>query len=157
MTSPSIIPNTFTLERALPHPPEAVFAALSNPAIKRLWFAEGHSHDVETYDLDFRTGGLEHAVYRFREGTPFPGVELASTGFIHDIVPNRRLVMSATMTIGGRPISVALATFELLPTATGTDLLFTHQAVFFEGADGPDMRKDGWVKLFDKLEKELAN
>ena len=156
MTSLLIIPNTFVLERTLPKPPESVFAALSDPAIKRQWFAEGHSHDVETFELDFRVGGLEHASYRFREGTPFPGVELASLGFIHDIVPNRRLVMSATMTIGGRPISVALATFELQPAESGTTLTFTHQAVFFEGADGPDMRKDGWVKLFDKLEKELS-
>ena len=54
-------------------------------------------------------------------------------------------------------LSVMLATVELRPTEHGTTLLFTHQAVFLEAADGPEMRKYGWNKLLDSLAKELAN
>jgi hypothetical protein len=43
-----------------------------------------------------------------------------------------------------------------VPTEKGTDLILTHQAAFFEGADGPKMRQDGWRKLLEKLAKELA-
>jgi uncharacterized protein YndB with AHSA1/START domain len=48
-----------------------------------------------------------------------------------------------------------LGTVELLRTEKGTDLLFTHQAAFFEGADGPEMREEGWRKLFERLKAEL--
>ena len=34
--------------------------------------------------------------------------------------------------------------------------MFTEQAAFFEGADGPQMREDGWRKLLDQLAAELA-
>jgi hypothetical protein len=43
-----------------------------------------------------------------------------------------------------------------LPADKGTDLIFTHQAVFFEGADGPQMREGGWRSLFDRLATELV-
>jgi len=43
-----------------------------------------------------------------------------------------------------------------LPTERGTDLIFTDQGAYFEGADGPKMREEGWSKLLDGLAKELA-
>jgi len=45
----------------------------------------------------------------------------------------------------------------LLATEKGTDLLFTHQAAFFEGSDGPEMRKGGWEKLLTNLDSELSS
>ena len=73
------------------------------------------------------------------------------------IVPNRRIVFAGKMIIGGQCISAALCTFELLATEKGTDLLFTHQAAFFEGADGPEMRKGGWEFLLTRLGSEAAS
>jgi len=67
------------------------------------------------------------------------------------ILPNRRVVFASKMTLGENCISAALGTIELWATDTGTDLIFTHQAAFFEGADGPEMREVGWQKLLDKL------
>jgi hypothetical protein len=43
-----------------------------------------------------------------------------------------------------------------LPTEKGTDLIFTEQAAFFEGADGPQMREAGWRELLEALARELA-
>ena len=60
------------------------------------------------------------------------------------------------MTIAENIISASLGTIELLPTEGGTDLVFTHQAAFFEGADGPEMRQEGWRKLLDQLTVELT-
>jgi hypothetical protein len=51
------------------------------------------------------------------------------------------------MAVAEKCISASLCTVELLPSDAGTDLIFTHQAAFFEGADGPEMREDGWRKL----------
>ena len=75
--------------------------------------------------------------------------------FYQDIVPNRRIVYTSTMTLGEKRISVSLCTFEFLPAEAGTDLIFTHQAAFFEGADGPAMREGGWRTLFERLTDEI--
>jgi uncharacterized protein YndB with AHSA1/START domain len=133
-----------------------VFAAFADAAKKRRWFAESESHEIEEFEMDFRVGGLERARYRFKEGTPFNGVALANEGSYQDIVPNRRVLTASTMTLGSKRISASLVTIELLPTGQGTDLICTHQGAFFEGADGPQMREDGWRKLFDRLAAELT-
>jgi uncharacterized protein YndB with AHSA1/START domain len=155
MEDRSVIHNTFVIERRYPVKPERVFAAFADPVKKRRWFAEGESHELEEFEMDFRVGGVERAQSRFKEGTPFKGVALTNEGSYQDIVPNRRIVTASAMTFGDKRISVSLVTIELLPTDEGTDLILTHQGVFFEGADGPQIREAGWRQLFERLAKEL--
>ena len=81
---------------------------------------------------------------------------MVSDAISQDIVPDRRVVLAQTMSLGGRHISSALLTFELLAEDGGTTLICTHQAAFYEGSDGPEMRKGGWNALFDRLDRELA-
>jgi hypothetical protein len=45
---------------------------------------------------------------------------------------------------------------ELVPTAQGTDLIFTELAAFFDVADGSKIREVGWREVLEKLGKELA-
>src|SRR6266542_4071845 len=115
MEERSVIHSTFVIERSYPTTPERVFAAFADPATKRRWFAEDKGVAVEEFEMDFRVGGRERARYRFKEGSPFPGTALANDTSYQDIVPNRRVVIAYTMTIGDRRISASLATFELLP------------------------------------------
>jgi uncharacterized protein YndB with AHSA1/START domain len=84
------------------------------------------------------------------------GKTLVNEGIYEDIVPSRRIVSAYRMSMDGKIFSVSLATIELLPAGSGTELLFTHQGAFFEGADGPAMRKNGWEKLLNKLAEELG-
>lgn len=156
MEQQSVIHSTFVIERSYPQSPERVFSAFADAAKKRRWFAEGHGHDIEQFEMDFRVGGAEQLRYRFKEGTPFPGTELTSVGSYQDIIPNRRIVTASTMTLGDKRISSSLVTIELLPTDQGTDLICTHQGAFFEGSGGPQMREAGWRQLFDQLAKELG-
>jgi uncharacterized protein YndB with AHSA1/START domain len=155
MEEQSVIHSTFVIERSYPATPERVFAAFADPAKKRRWFVEGDHHEVEHYELDFRVGGKERAHFRFKEGTPLKGIACVNDTSYQDIVPNRRLVFASTMTVGEKRISASLATVEFLQAETGTDLIFTHQGAFFEGADGPEMREEGWRKLFEQLTKEF--
>ena len=73
-----------------------------------------------------------------------------------DILPNRHIVFAYTMSMGDKRISSSQATVEFLVKDHGTTLVFTEQAAFFEGADGPKMRQDGWTLLLDALGKELS-
>jgi uncharacterized protein YndB with AHSA1/START domain len=156
MEEQSVIHNTFVIERSYPATPERVFAAFADPAKKRRWFAEGSDgHDVEHYELDFRVGGKEVSRFRSKEGTPISGIACVYDACYQNIVPNRRVVSASTMTLGEKCISASLETVEFLRSEAGTDLIFTHQGAFFEGADGPEMRQEGWRKLFERLAEQF--
>jgi uncharacterized protein YndB with AHSA1/START domain len=156
MPNTTVNHSTFVLERSYLKPPARVFAAFADPAKRRRWFAEGDGHDLDHYELDFRVGGFERHRYRMSQGTPVAGLELANECRFEVIAPDELVVMAQTMDLGGRRISASLVTFELRANDAGTNLVLTHQAAFFEGADGPEMRKHGWVALLDKLDAELA-
>jgi uncharacterized protein YndB with AHSA1/START domain len=151
MEKPTVVHSTFAIERSFGVDVGRVFAAFADPAVKRGWYADGKSMDVEKFEMDFRVGGRDHARYRFRAGSPFPGTALIYDTSYHDIVEDRRIVIAYTVTLGEKRVSTSLVTFEFLPTKNGTDLILTEQGAFFEGADGPKMREDGWRVLLEKL------
>jgi uncharacterized protein YndB with AHSA1/START domain len=79
--------GTFTIARELPHAPERVFAAWSDPKAKAAWFS-GPSGQWKPLarEMDFRVGGRERAQGRWTSGvvTDFQAYYL-------DIVPVRRM------------------------------------------------------------------
>jgi uncharacterized protein YndB with AHSA1/START domain len=153
---PSTVHNTFVIEHHYPYPPEKLYAAFSDPARKRRWYADSAERAAEQFAMDFRVGGTESVLYRMGADTPFPGVALSSIGSYQDIVANQRVVIAQTMSLGGRHISSALITFEFVPNAAGADLVLTHQAAFYEGSGGPKMREEGWRNIVDRLTRALA-
>src|SRR5262249_27086772 len=92
MQERSVIHSTFVIERTFSAKPERVFAAFSNPAKKREWYVDRKTMDFEGFEMDFRAGGLEHAVFRFKEGSPFPGKPLVYDTTYQEIVANQRIV-----------------------------------------------------------------
>lgn len=151
MTPSPVEHDELVIERKLRASPERVFAAWADPRQKRRWFAEGEPFVLESFEVDFRVGGVERSRFRLKEGP-----EMTNETYYHDIVENRRIVQSYAMTFGGKRISVSLSTLELTPAEDGTALKFTEQAAFLEGADGIDRRRDGWNVLLDRLTTLLA-
>jgi uncharacterized protein YndB with AHSA1/START domain len=160
MQQPTVNHSSFTLERSFPATPDRVFSAFSDPAKKIRWHADGRNSEILAFEVDFRVGGADHYRYRMTAESPIKGAILSNDTHYLEIQPNRCIVIAYTMGIEtegeNRPFSASLATFELIPTATGTDVFFTEQSAFFEGADGPEMRKQGWTSLLQKLAKVLA-
>ena len=151
-----VIHDSFVLEQTCPAPPGRVFAAFADPERKRAWFVESPSHEVETFEMEFRVGGLETANYRFTAPGPLEGVILADEGTYLDIQPDRRIVSASTMALGGRRLSASLLTITLAPVEAGTRLTCAHQGAFFEGADGPERRQAGWRQRLARLNRTLA-
>ena len=148
--------DSFTLHHSYPHSRERLFAALSDPALKRRWHANPKTA-TELFESDFRIGGADRQRYVLGPDSPFPGCVMENEGRFEDIVEGERIVVSSSMTFGGRRISTSLLTFELSDEQEGCMLTFTHQAVFYEGADGPEMRRGGWETLLDALSRSLAS
>ena len=157
----TVVHSTYRIERTYPASPFRVFSAFADPATKRRWFAEGEGSEVQEFSLDFRVGGRELSRFRFKgdpslgAGAPPAGTELRNDTVYQDIVPERRIVLAYTMSVGDRRISASLATVEMVAAGEGTRLTFTEQGAFFEGADGPQMREKGWGTLLEALGAEL--
>lgn len=152
----STVHDTFVIERSYPHDIASLYHALSDPELKRRWYAAERT-GVMTFELDFRVGGVERQHYALGDDTPFPGTVIENEGRIEDIVPNERIVLTCTTTFGGNRISSALITYQLAADGDATQLTLTHQCAFYDGADGPEMRRGGWETLLDVLARTLAS
>ena len=94
MSTPSIVHSTFVVERTYPVSAARVFAAFSNTATRRRWFAEGEGWQIDEFEVDFRVGGRETSRFRFKDGP-----EVANDTVYQDIVPNRRIVFAYAMMV----------------------------------------------------------
>jgi uncharacterized protein YndB with AHSA1/START domain len=158
MSEKPAVHSTFTIEKTYKASPARVFAAFTDPAKKRRWFAEGHGFAVDEYTMEFRVGGQERSRFRFTggpPGAPPPGTPMGNDTTYLDIVPDQRIVFAYAMLVADRRMSVSLATIELTSSGAGTRLLFTEQAAFFEPADGAKLREAGWRELLGKLEEAV--
>src|SRR5579883_1780581 len=158
MAEPSVVHNTFVLERTFPKSPKTVFSAFADASKKQRWCAEGEGHDLLQYQLDFRVGGTERLQYRLGPGTPVTGMIITNEARYQHIEPEQRIVTATTMDLGEKRILISLVTFEFLPNGSGTDLILTNQGSYLDGVTGltPKMLEAGWRGLLEQLAAELA-
>lgn len=122
-------------EAEYPHPPEAVWRALTEPALLEQWLMK----------TNFRP--VVGAKYRM-DAKPQPGWRGFVEGEVKEVVPHRRLVY----TWEGNEGEVTTVTWDLEPTAKGTRLRLRHAG--FKGLRGMMARlgmNGGWGK---KIKRE---
>ena len=147
-----IYTGTFTIERLYRHAPEKVFRAFADPEAKRAWFAgpKGEWQEGERVH-EFRVGGSDRV-----SGTHKGGMTSLFVSRYHEIVPNTRIVYVYDMHVGGKLISVSLATIELEKASGGTRLVLTEQGAFLDGGEPAyRSRKEGTEYLMGALGASL--
>ena len=148
----TVLHDTFVLERDYPVTPDRVYAAFADLETKERWFGgpDDWTSDGE-HTLDFRVGGHEHEA-----GGPPGGFVSTFDATYLDIIENERIIYSYSMTIDAVPLSVSLATVELVPVTDGTRLRITEHGAYFDTADGPAQRLEGTEHLMGKIGAMLA-
>src|SRR5687767_4418289 len=121
MATMAILHDSFTVQRSFPHCRERLFAALSDPVLRRGWYADV-TMETERFESDFHIGGADRQRYVLRQDAPFPGVVLENEGRFEDIVEGERIVVTTSMAFGGRRISTSLLTFEITEESGGSSL-----------------------------------
>ncbi|MES1156353.1 MAG: SRPBCC family protein [Alphaproteobacteria bacterium] len=154
MTERSVQHANFTIERTFDVSPERVFHAWSDEGARIRWFTEGEGFKRAEYIHNFRVGGRESSTFKIEIMGKLSQFRNDTTYF--DIVDNTRIVFAYSMARDGVVFSVSLATVELHADGKGTRLVFTEQAAFFDDADGPQMREQGWSSLLNSFGKEIA-
>lgn len=147
----NIVFDSFAIERTYKASRSRVFQAWKDPIKKRRWFAEAPGFVIDSYDLDFRVGGFERTRFRYGDGEA-----MTNDTVFHDIAVDERIVASYGMTIGGKTLSVSLATMEIEPHGTGTRLRYTEQGAYYEigGPNAVPGRREGCLELLNRLAKE---
>ena len=132
-------PDTVALDLDLPHPPEKVWRALTDPALLAEWLLP-----VVNFRLE------PGAAFRFQTQA-YPGWDGTVDCRILEIEPQRKLSYAWTV-----PFLDTVVTFTLAPTASGTRLSIV-QAGF-----GPEQKRElggaryGWKMMSGKLVDLLA-
>jgi uncharacterized protein YndB with AHSA1/START domain len=150
MTRSNTVHDTFVVERGYDVPPEQVFKAWSEPAIKARWFAGSSDALGAGYELDFRIGGRE-----VNRGGPPGGPVYTYESQFRDIVPEQRIVYTYEMYADDARLSVSVATVVFRADGDRTHLVLTEQGVFLDGHDTSAQREEGTRSLLASLGAEL--
>jgi uncharacterized protein YndB with AHSA1/START domain len=138
--------ETLVFERTVPATVEQVFEAYANLSKRTDWGAPSENTALIYDAADFSEGGQD----RFRCGAKAnPNIHGVTTYL--DIVPNRRIVSTETITVDGKRLCASLTTLELTPQSAGANLKITTQLASFIGEDMIHGHKNGTNASLDNL------
>jgi uncharacterized protein YndB with AHSA1/START domain len=152
MTEHAIDPNLdIVLEREVDVPPNLVWAAWTTPEHVKKWFAP-RPYETTECEIDLRPGGIFRTVMRSPEGETMD----AGAGCFLEVVENRRLVWTAALGPGFRPVATDFAFTAIItmePAGSGTK----YRAVAVHGSQElKDQHEkmgflEGWGAALDQL------
>lgn len=140
------------ITRRIPAAPEAVFAAWTDPARVRAWWAP-RGLDCVAAEIEARRGGTHRTV--MRDGS---GKEWINACVFEELDAPRRLALRVVECSGG-PICGAVATVTFAPDGEGTrvEVLWRHATPEMRAAHEAMGFVPGWGGMLDKLFAHLAS
>ena len=139
--------HTLRIERTFQAPAEAVFDAWTSAEVIRRWWRVEHDWETSEAEVDLRLGGTVRVVMR----DPAKDAEYGGGGRYTEIDRPRRLAFTWYWD-GNETRQLIELDFE---EADGvTTVRFTHSNLWNEEA--VRSHEDGWSKIFDRLERTLA-
>jgi uncharacterized protein YndB with AHSA1/START domain len=142
--------DTIVVERSFKSSRKRVFDAWADPRGHGLWKVPNEQWEIGEFENDFRVGGRERSCF----GPP-GDARYCNEGMYLDIVPESRIVAAGTMHDAGERMSVTLLTIELFDEGSGTRLILTDQAAFFDGRETPSDRSAGWGEILHRLKNQM--
>lgn len=121
---------TLVFEREVPATVEKVFAAFENAKIRSEWSAPSDNATIIYDKDDFREGGED----RYRCGSKSNPNIHGTTRYL-EIIPDRRIVSSETISMNGKRLCASLITLEFAQSGRKTKLRSTSQVASFIGQD----------------------
>jgi uncharacterized protein YndB with AHSA1/START domain len=151
--------DSFEMDETFACSVQKLFAAFTDPATKRAWYADGahaDTHETLEYTLDPEVGGKEILRVALNDKTPVPGLEIQMAGECVARVDNALLIYSSRMIAHGGVVSITNETFEFWPDGESARLRLTQQGTYLEGSDGPELRRRGHEQLLSDLRRYLV-
>jgi uncharacterized protein YndB with AHSA1/START domain len=146
-SSGAAVKPSLTLKRRLNAPPEAVYAAWTDPKKLVHWFGPDQG-PVTKAETDVRVGGRFHVVFQTEDGE-----EHDVSGTYREVIPNEKLQF--TWAWRTMPERESLVTILVKPDGDGALLTLIHEQFFDEPAR--DRHEWGWTGALNKFEKALAS
>ena len=152
MSESATVHATLAFERMIPAPCNQVFAAYADVDKRKKWGAPSDNTALIYDQADFREGGED----AFRCGSRSSPNIHGATRYL-DVVANRRIVSTETVSVDGRRLCVSLSTLEFNPDGDHTKLKSTIQLISFVGQDIVRGHENGTNASLDNLVSFFSN
>ena len=146
MTHQTLAHRTETLEQTYAASPARVFRAWEDPEVRRIWGSPSDEVEIFNEAADFRIGG-EDVQLCIVGGETVARV----VGRYLDIVPERRIVYSESISEGDVLLGVSLVSAEFIAAGGGTRLVLTLQTAALDGSDLLEGVLAGWSSALERL------
>jgi uncharacterized protein YndB with AHSA1/START domain len=146
MSESAIVHATLIFERMISATYDQVFTAYADINQRGKWGAPSDNTALIYDHADFREGGEDV----FRCGSRSNPNIHGRTRYL-DVVANRRIVSTETISVDGRHLCASLTTLELDPDGEHTKLKSTIQLVSFVGQDMVKGHENGTNASLDNL------
>jgi uncharacterized protein YndB with AHSA1/START domain len=138
------------LERSFNSPPERIYQACTEPALRSRWLRPADAFTVPVTEIDARVGGAYRDVFRSPDGQEF-----SESGRFEALQAGARLVYSCRFEGPGVSEPDMRVVIELQGVGAGKTRLSLTQTGY-RSRENRDAQEQGWPSFLDQLEKLLA-
>jgi uncharacterized protein YndB with AHSA1/START domain len=138
MNSPASETRSVVVEREIPHPPEKIWRALTQPHLIEEWLMKSDFKPVVGHRFNLRRN-------------PKPDLNIVIDCEVLIVEPNKSLAYTwAAYDLAG------VITWTLTPTSAGTHLRMEHSGFPRDRKQAYGGARGGWLRFFAALEQALA-